>query len=219
MKRMYAQLKRMYAHAARSSEVYTLLVYTYNTHPNTTSALPLTGKRPKQQQSRQAPQRQHVFHTYQAPGTSIVVQGSNSSVVVLQRVWDESGYVLCNTTMQRFPWIPCMVWYVYDLRVAQPNKKNGRSEARSAPIFALLYTRFPFGKCLEEWGARTHSYQGHIMIPYDHYHYHYRTPCHHYRIISSNIPTYLVQQKLARKKKRFRILPAVIIGCAQQQCF
>ena len=77
-------------------------------HPHTKAALPLIGKRPKRQRRRQAPQRQHAFHTYRVP-------------LVLQRVWDQSGDFLYNTTMNA----KVSVDTSYDLRLAQPKKKKG----------------------------------------------------------------------------------------------
>ena len=90
-------------------------------HPNTKPALPLTGKRPKQQQSRPASQRQHAFHTYQVPGTS------SSAPTSLGR----KRLLFYTTTNAKVS-----VDTIYDLRVAQLNKKKGANEVR---IFACVY--------------------------------------------------------------------------------
>ena len=97
-------------------------VYNYIPHPNTKLVLPLTGKWPKQQQRRQAPQRQHAFYTYQVPGAS------SSAPTSLGR----KRLFFCTTRT-------VSVDTIYDLRLAQPNKKKGKNEAREACRFVSLY--------------------------------------------------------------------------------
>ena len=108
--------------AARLSDVSTVTI----AQPNKSLALPLTGKRPKQQQSRQALQRQHVFHTYQVPATS----GSAPTSLGRKRL-------LSYTTMNA----AVSVDTFYDLRLGQPNKKKGKTEAREARRFLRWYIK------------------------------------------------------------------------------
>ena len=92
------------------------------TYPNTKPALPLIGKRPKQQQRRQAPQRQHAFHTYQVS-------------LLLQRVWDESGGFCIQYHHE------CNGFRGYNLRPslgAAQSKKIKKRGARTALILALV---------------------------------------------------------------------------------
>ena len=101
-------------------------VYSYTkTHPITKPALPL-GKRPKQQQSRQAPQRQHAFHTYQVPGTSMYCSDESGTKAVIFLNSITMNVTVCGDT-------------IYDLRLAQPSKKTKQNEARKAPRFLRLY--------------------------------------------------------------------------------
>ena len=84
----------------------------YTTTHQHEARLQLTGKRSKQQKRKQAPQRQHAFHTSSAAPTSLGRKRRPLDAIPLRR--------------QLLPWI----------RLAQPPHKN----KRSAPIFALVNT-------------------------------------------------------------------------------
>ena len=127
------------------------------THPNTKPVLPLTGKRPKQQQ------RAGRHHSNSTPFTPTRYQGP--LLMVLQRVCLRRTRLVFYTVpprMQQFPWIPSttFAW----LSPIRKGEKNRRANKYVQPVIRVIGVSHTACKDEFRQNLRSHSWSVFLFL-------------------------------------------------------